>query len=145
MIYRVCEHYDDNQINSNSLVIPDECFICYEIRTNKENYPISLKSQINYEKSCGCDGWIHKQCFDIWYKKQKTCPVCRLEIHEKKNIACAVVNVSSQPNDISICKSLHKIAAIFVYSFLFCISLELYLSIVRTKQLNINNDENNNY
>ena len=102
MIFRVYEHYDDNQLNGQTIVKPDECFICYELSTDFESYPISLNCQINYNKLCGCDGWIHKQCLDIWYKKQQKCPICRLEIQERTNDVCAVVSLVPYINRVYI-------------------------------------------
>lgn len=144
MYFRVYEHYDDNQPNYDTINKPDECFICYELRTDLEISPISLKSQINYNKSCGCDGWIHKQCLDIWYKKQKKCPICRLEIWERPVVACAVVNVVPYSNRIYIfiCKSFYKMATIFAYCFLVYSAIEFYLSVIMTKHISRDNYEN---
>ena len=147
MIFRVYEPYDDNQLNYNNYVKPEECFICYEIKTELDIYPISLKSQEKYNKSCGCDGWIHNQCLDIWYKKQKKCPVCRLEIYEKPNDVGVVINVVPYSNRIYIfaCKSLHRMAIIVLYCFLACSIVEFFLNILVTKQLRNNNYETRNY
>lgn len=145
MYFHVCEHYDDNYPVYDNINKPDECFICYELRTDLEICPIRLKTQIIYNKSCGCDGWIHKQCLDTWYKKQKKCPICRLEIWERPDIACAVVNVVPYSNRIYIFlhKSIYKMATIFVYCFFVYSIIEFYLSILTTKHLGRDNYENN--
>jgi hypothetical protein len=50
-----------------------ECFICYE----PEIPPIKLNNQKYYNKSCQCDGIVHKTCLDEWYNKTSKCPICR--------------------------------------------------------------------
>ena len=132
MIFRVYEHYDDNQLNGQTIVKPDECFICYELSTDFESYPISLNSQINYNKLCGCDGWIHKQCLDIWYKQQQKCPICRLEIQEIKNDVCADVSLVPYINRVCIfvCKSLSKVAIIAIYCFFIYAAIEFYSNVI---------------
>jgi hypothetical protein len=122
MIFRVYEHYDDNQPIYSYFDEPKECFICYEDKTELDSCPISLKTQEKYNKSCGCDGWIHNQCLDIWYKKQKKCPICRVIICERKNLVDAVVNVVPYSNQVYlfVCNSFYKITRIIVYCFLFC-------------------------
>jgi hypothetical protein len=146
MIFRVYEHYDDNQTIYSSYDKPSECFICYELSTELEPCPISLKYQLNYNKKCKCDGWIHKRCLDIWYKKQKKCPVCRLEIQERTNSVYAVVSVIPYSNRIYlfVCKSMWKVATILAYTILIYAAIEFYLSITlnkyidRQKQYNYN-------
>jgi hypothetical protein len=89
MLFRVFEHYDHNQDiyysidQENEVNKSDECFICYEFQTDSELTPISLRSELNYIKECTCNGWIHKKCLDLWCKKNKKCPICRIEIREK--------------------------------------------------------------
>jgi hypothetical protein len=131
MIFRVYEPYDDIDTITNSYNKPEECFICYELKSDLDSCAISLKSQINYDKSCGCDGWIHKQCLDIWYNKQKKCPICRVIIYERKNIIDTVANAMPYSNQIysSVCDSINKITRIILYWFLFCTIIEFYLSI----------------
>lgn len=137
MIFRVYEHYDDNQSNDSNIVKPDECFICYELAIDLESYPISLNSQINYNKLCGCDGWIHKQCLDIWYKKQQKCPICRLEIQERTNSFCTVVSLVPYINRVYIfvCKSLSKVATIAIYCFFIYAAIEFYSDVIILKNI----------
>jgi hypothetical protein len=147
MIFRVYEPYDDNESITNGYNKPEECFICYEVRSDFEPYTISLKTQVNYDKSCGCDGWIHKQCLDIWYKKQKKCPICRLVICERKNVIDAVVNVVPYSNKVYlfICNSFYKITRIIIYCFLFCTIIEFYLNVIMTKKNSRDNYDNKNF
>jgi len=137
MIFRVCEHYDDNQPNHDNINDSEECFICYELRTELEISPISLKSQINYNKTCGCDGWIHKKCLDIWYNKQKKCPICRQEICKKHDSLHLIVYAISYSKRIYIliCKSFYKLLIINMYCILIYSIIEFYLSIIMSKHI----------
>jgi hypothetical protein len=146
MIFRVYEHYDDNQPIYTSYDKPDECFICYELSTEIEPSPISLKYQDSYNKKCKCDGWIHKRCLDTWYKKQKKCPVCRLEIQERSNTVYAVVSVIPYSNRIYlfICKSLLKVTTIVAYTILIYAVIEFYLSIILNKYIDTQKQYKNN-
>lgn len=98
MLFRVFEHYDHNQDicycidQENKNNKPEECFICYENQTESKLNTISLRSELNYIKDCTCNGWIHKKCLDIWYKKNKKCPICRIEIAENLPIVINVIN-----------------------------------------------------
>lgn len=143
MIFRVCEHYDDNELSNYRCIFPDDCFICYELRTETEPYTISLKTQTIYNKQCGCDGWIHKQCLDKWYKKQKKCPICRLEIRIIVNNQSAIVNVSSYSNSIYyfVCKSLYKTSITILYFFLFYSAIEIYITMSLSRHIRGYNDE----
>ena len=137
MIFRVYEHYDDNEPITNGYNKPEECFICYELRSDLDSCTISLKTQVDYDKLCGCDGWIHKQCLDIWYKKQQKCPICRLEIQERTNDVCAVVSLVPYINRVYIfaCKSLSKVATIAIYCFLIYAAIEFYSNVIILKNI----------
>ncbi len=145
MIFRVCEHYDDNQPVYSYFDRPEECFICYEVKTDSEPCTISLKYQVNYNKPCGCDGWIHKKCLDMWYGNKQKCPICRVTICERKSIICAVINVGPYSNRIYVflCNSLYRIATIFAYSFLIFSILEFYSNVIITKHKHRNSYQNN--
>jgi hypothetical protein len=147
MIFRVYEHYDDNEPITNGYNKPEECFICYELRSDLDSCTISLKTQVDYDKLCGCDGWIHKQCLDIWYKKQKKCPICRVVISERKNTIVTVVNDIPYSNQIYlfVCNSLNKLTRIIIYWFLFCTIVELYLSIIIAKKIGRDSYDNQNF
>lgn len=137
MIFRVYDHYDDNQPIYSSYDKPDECFICYELSTEIEPFPISLKYQLNYNKICKCDGWIHKKCLDIWYEKQKKCPICRLQIHERMNTVYTVVSNIPYSNRtyLFIRKSIWKVTTVVAYSILIYLVIEFYLSIILNKYI----------
>ncbi len=144
MIFRVYEHYDDNQPKTTSLTMPNECFVCYEISNDFETYPISLKSQLNYIKKCRCDGWIHKQCLDIWCKEQNKCPICRLKLSEKTNVVCKLASSIPYSNRlyISVSKSIYNMSRMFLYCFFAFSIIEFYLCIAQTKNLNGNTYHN---
>jgi hypothetical protein len=135
MIFRVYEHYDDNQPINNSCDKPDDCFICYEFVTNYEPCTISLRCQVNYDKTCGCDGWIHKKCLERWYLNQKKCPICRLAIYERQNTVYSILNITPYANRIYICarNSFYRIVTVFAYVFFVFSVIEFYLSILMKK------------
>lgn len=142
MIFRVYEHYDDNQTNYLNY---DVCFICYDLRSDTENCPTSLKNQVVYYKSCNCDGWIHKQCLEMWYKKQKKCPICRIQITERPSND-VVVSVIPYTNKIYlfVCNSVNRMTRIFLYCFFLFAIIEFYLCIAVSKNLMSNTCKNNN-
>jgi hypothetical protein len=147
MIFRVYEHYDDNKSDYLSSDLPDVCFICYEFRTDTECCPTSLKTQLIYDKACKCDGWTHKQCLEMWYRKQKKCPICRIEILERPNNTVVVVNVIPYSRRIYlfVCNSLNRMMKFFLYCFFLCAIIEFYLCIAVSKNLLRDNYENYNY
>jgi hypothetical protein len=55
----------------------NECFICFEVSNQYEKYPLRLKYLEEYIKNCGCDGWIHNNCIQMWCNTNNTCPICR--------------------------------------------------------------------
>jgi hypothetical protein len=141
MIYRVYEPYDDNQPNTNDYDKPDDCFICYELITDTEFCTISLKSQGNYIKLCGCDGWIHKKCLDMWYGTQKKCPICRIRIYERTNTVYAIVPYSTQIYLFTF-KLLNRVTTIFSI-YLFLIMIEFIITSLWIK--NFKRDYRNTY
>ncbi len=138
MIFRVYEHYDDDQSIYLNSDIPDMCFICYEFKTELELETISLKSQDIYNKLCNCDGWIHKQCFLLWSRKKHTCPICRQKMFYKTTtLTIPATNMIYYPTRIYLffCKMSYSLFYIFLaYSI-----IEFYISISMTKYLIRNN------
>lgn len=89
MFFCTCEHYNDNQpiyyeYDKNNE--DKECFICFDIKTNDESNPISLKKQNLYITNCHCDSFAHKKCLQIWFEKNKNCPICRILVIEKTTL-----------------------------------------------------------
>lgn len=79
MLFRVIDHYNFelNEYKENLDYDNQECFICYENENDNGEKPIKLNSSLYYTKKCGCNGFIHKSCLDIWYQKKNNCPICR--------------------------------------------------------------------
>jgi len=144
MIFQVFDPYDDNQYNSFSCV-PQECFVCYEIRNDLEPSTISLKSDVKYIKNCSCNGWIHKKCLDIWYTNQRKCPICRKEIRENMNVVCAVVPYSTRIY-LFTSKSIKNIPYNFIlFLILMYWNIEFYLSEVIKKHNTYENHSESHY
>lgn len=57
---------------------PDLCIICYS-ESGKENF-FDLDKNKRCVKKCNCKVIIHKSCFNQWYKRSETCPLCRKRI-----------------------------------------------------------------
>jgi hypothetical protein len=92
MLFRVYDHYRDcneKQLdlfisdNTQSVNVPEDCFICYEYKIENELTPIQLKNQNIYEKICHCNGWIHNDCLDKWIKIYNQCPICRTVLDDE--------------------------------------------------------------
>ena len=83
MLVRMVDHYD---IYDNNYYIEDDinlCLICHD-----KDYPqalIKLNNNIYYLKNCNCGGYIHKNCLDMWFRINMSCPYCRTEV--KPNIS----------------------------------------------------------
>jgi hypothetical protein len=77
MIFRVCEHYDNSDQNSQDTIVDrKECFICFE-HESVNSFIIDLKEQTLYIKICLCNGYIHVDCLNRWIDLHNSCPVCR--------------------------------------------------------------------
>ncbi len=145
MIFRVYEHYDDDQPGNDMYNKSQECFICYDIIDDITLKPISLKTQSFYTKLCKCDGWIHKNCLDTWYKKQNKCPVCRATISKNDsriNIITVIIQYS-KAFDTRLTLILSRISKMTMYILLFYISIEYYLYCVTKKNLSRIREEQN--
>ena len=79
MLFRVCEHYNDEPIIQER---NNECFICFEYKTDFENKPTNLQKQKLYLINCLCNGAVHNYCLKIWFDKHRSCPICRINVIE---------------------------------------------------------------
>jgi hypothetical protein len=84
MIFRVCEHYDNidqnsQQNNEDTIVERKECFICFEDEC-VNSFIIDLKEQTICIKNCLCNGYIHVECLKTWIDLHNSCPVCRKSV-----------------------------------------------------------------
>ena len=57
----------------------NECIICLE--SNDTDYSICKLN--SFEKECECDSYIHKQCLLKWYTYNRSCPICKTNIHDE--------------------------------------------------------------
>ena len=72
--YKTCAEINNTlckpiKIKINDTVLNDNCMICmdeYKINQFKRILPT-------------CNHFFHKKCIDKWFKKNITCPVCRVE------------------------------------------------------------------
>ena len=125
MLFRVCEHYDDNQ----QIIQPEynECFICFEYKTDNENKPTNLQKQQIYFNNCLCNGAVHNYCLKIWFDKNKSCPICRINVIENNNTTIIIyqyfpcgIQIYSLIKDIRIIKVF--LAMLFFQAFIqFCL------------------------
>jgi hypothetical protein len=64
--------------------ISNDCLICLEIKDcYRDNYCIKLCNNY-FIKRCACNGWIHYYCLNIWYSKNKNCPICLIKMIKKR-------------------------------------------------------------
>lgn len=82
MIFRTCEHYDITDVNNKNDTNGDfsECFICYEIKDEENQFSLKLSSQPYYIKKCSCDVFVHDICLHKWYAIHYNCPICRIHM-----------------------------------------------------------------
>lgn len=151
MLFRVIDHYNielnelnqniqNNSNNSNNNTSnntydnsqTEECFVCYEILNNEK--PIKLNSQVYYIKKCGCDGFIHKKCIDLWFSKNNKCPICRDIMYIKSDVTLIVNNGGKILFAcIIIKKNIIKLLRFLSVCFFIFLTCEFYLMIYYTK------------
>jgi hypothetical protein len=114
----------------------ENCFICYENKEDDKINPISLNYQIFYLKNCDCDGVIHKECLDNWFKIQKKCPVCRNAIIKNEYIIIKMMN----HNKYSILfyvyykKNINKVNRFLLYIVFLFFILNSYIYLIQNLQ-----------
>ncbi len=92
MLFRLIDHYNIKLDEYNTNFEPIECFICYETVFEDELNPIKLNSNTTYIKYCDCDVFTHKKCLNIWYEKNKKCPICRKYMIENTTVKIEILN-----------------------------------------------------
>ena len=55
----------------------DDCCICLDINNMDNNDTVYIINEENDKNVCCCNINLHSKCFFMWYKKNKTCPICR--------------------------------------------------------------------
>jgi hypothetical protein len=143
MIFRVCEHYDDEQPICE--YYDKECFICFELKSSHGFKTISLMEQKLYLHNCNCNGPIHNECLQLWFNMNNSCPICRNKMVERNN--ATIIIFSYVPYGISIYFFIKRLALrvlqiIMVFIFLHKL-IEFYLTIIFTRYRNISNADDN--
>lgn len=134
MIFRVCEHYDDKQV-VYKLSQDTECFICYEINTINEQQPINMQNQHLYLKNCKCNGVIHIHCLNLWFDKNKSCPICRnnmIKNERTKSILFYFIPKSYYFYNKFKSFSIKVLKFIFIF-FIFYSIIDFYLLVLKNK------------
>jgi hypothetical protein len=131
MLFRIVDHYNIELDEFNKNLESAECFICYETIFEDEVNPIKLNSNTNYIKNCKCDVFMHKKCLDIWYAKNKKCPICRKYMSENTTITIELLNKGSYIlfAYIIVKKNIIKIMRGFMILFFIFSIFDLYLTI----------------
>ena len=101
MLFRIYEHYDDDQTNyENSLLNDKECFICFEKININELKKNKLNNHTLFIKNCKCDSVVHKKCLKIWFDMEKSCPICRKNVTEINTVSIILYNYISHGSHI---------------------------------------------
>jgi hypothetical protein len=137
MIFRVCEHYDDEQPIYDGYY-DKECFICFELKSSQGFKTINLMEQNLYIHNCICNGPIHKECLQLWFSMNSSCPICRNKMIERNNATVFIFNYV--PYGISIYFFIRRVTLrllhiIMVIMFLYKI-IEFYLIVIGTRYRN---------
>ena len=146
MLFNICENYYNKQedeykeITKNEINIENaenddnECFICYETTFDKI---IKLNNQCFYFKTCKCDGYIHKQCLDIWFDTTNKCPICRNFINKNTNIESKIIHNNYSIFIVYILLKQHfsKIIRLLFVIVFFYYTSEYYINIFKYKTL----------
>jgi hypothetical protein len=139
MIYRVCEHYYNDDFPTIS-DIPEECFVCFEIDDCNGLKSISLKNQNLYKNNCTCNGWIHMSCLELWCKKNNTCPICRIKVSinipNPYNSYIFVIGFRMHNLYLFLFKISKKILKFITILFIFYTSCQIYFSFIFTILIN---------
>ena len=137
MIFRVCEHYDDEQPIDDEYC-DKECFICFEFKSSKGLKTINLIDQTIYLNECICNGRIHDECLQLWFNTNSSCPICRNRMIEINDVT--IIMFSYIPYGISVYFFMKKITLrilhlITIFMFLYGL-IDFYLTIIGTRYSN---------
>tara|TARA_B100001250_G_C19182438_1_gene521580 strand:+ start:50 stop:433 length:384 start_codon:yes stop_codon:yes gene_type:complete len=104
-----------SEINNVLLERENECIICMEDMEKGTKLDLSNISYVL--RTCNCKANIHKECFNIWYNDNSSCPICSLEliiddIEANKDNICLDLDYeywcSSRVLERFICNRLHN-------------------------------------
>jgi len=131
MLFRLCEHYDDEYqvINNNILSDDKDCFICFEIIMINDLRNNKLNKQTMFIKNCICDGNVHNKCLKKWFDIHRSCPICRTRVIEKNRVSFILVNFIPFGNYIylKIYNFLFKLSRYIFFLFFLCNICDFYL------------------
>jgi len=138
MYFRLCEHYDTNNLpisTETGYQSVNECFICFEYKNEDGIIPIYLKNQSLYLTQCVCNGSVHNDCLKIWFDKNKTCPICRIKVIENNKATVVIYNYIPYGIIIYtyikiITLTLTRICLFFILLYLF---IDFYFVIIKSK------------
>ena len=132
MFYRVFEHYDDNLCARD---FDNECFICFEYKSDNGMIPINLQIQRLYLNHCKCKGQVHNHCLKTWFDKNKTCPICRIKAIEHNNATIVIhtyipwsISIYSYTKEMSL-----NILRIISFVLFFSILIDFYFKVIMAK------------
>jgi len=143
MIFRVCEHYDDQPIYKD--YCDKECFICFETKSSQGYKTINLIEQTIYLHNCNCNGSIHNECLQLWFNMNYSCPICRNKMVERNTATIVVFNYV--PYGISIYffiknVTLKILQVMLIFLFLHRL-IEFNLNVILTRHIHISNLDDN--
>lgn len=136
MYFPTSNHYfDDSQncVNIVNFVENNDCLICLEINDSSDNICIRIENNF-YTKDCLCDGWIHKYCLDVWYVKNKQCPIC-LSTMNKNQLNEPNIIIHEQPTLVIFSRNNFCLVIRFTFTILFFYNLISMLSSITLKIL----------
>lgn len=136
MYFGIDHYYNDNYVENNTNN-SEECLICLESIYEGGIFPIKLNSNIYYTKKCLCNGYIHKNCLDLWYSNNQQCPICRNTLAKHTYFTLILSNnkyilllyLTIQNNITIIIEISHIIMSCFIY-FVLVLYIILYLIFV---------------
>ena len=65
-----------------------------------------------YLNNCICDGAVHCFCLKTWFNKNKSCPICRIDVIENNNVTLIIYNYI--PYGIKMYTFIQKVLIIFL-------------------------------
>jgi len=136
MYFSVSNHYfhdscKDNTDNRDN----NECLICLEINDNSDSNCIRIQNQF-YIKGCLCDGWIHEYCLNIWYIKNKKCPICLCNMI-KNELSENGLQIENNSNTSFIINNLHLLIKYLI--LFYCFFIFIFVSYYNIENMVIEN------
>jgi E3 ubiquitin-protein ligase DOA10 len=120
-------YFDDNNDELAEFQIENDvnCLICFSNLGDIYRIKDTNMCLTNYLMLCDCNGYYHKECLLEWFRKSRTCPICRSD----------VIFVSSDYNDCNyllrmVAKMLQLVVVLTIfqlaYAILFTIGTKSY-------------------